>query len=125
MSLANRKPYSYTIEGIIADVMVEFDEKPQIKAGGTISGVISVTNKAVFPEQKQYSLRYFCPEGWTVESPLTAYSYLHSREAKYNYNKVPFTIHAGEHVEAVNEIVLQVSCPGRPTRIFVPIQIMG
>jgi len=125
MSLANRKPYSYIIEGVIADVMVEFDDKPQITAGGTISGVITVTNKPNFPEQKQYSLRYLCPEGWTVESPLTAYSYLNPRDQKYRYNKVPFTIHAGEHVNAVNNIILEVTSPGRPTQILVPIQVMG
>ena len=125
LSLAARKPYSYTIEGIIADVMVEFDEKPQIKAGGVLTGVISVTNKEIFPEQKQYRLRYLCPEGWQVESPLTAYSYLHPREAQYNYNKIPFTIRAGEYVEAVNNIILEVTSPGRPTNILVPIQVMG
>ena len=105
--------------------MVEFDEKPQIKAGGVLTGVISVTNKEIFPEQKQYRLRYLCPEGWQVESPLTAYSYLHPREAQYNYNKIPFTIRAGEYVEAVNNIILEVTSPGRPTNILVPIQVMG
>jgi len=125
LSLAARKPYSYTIEGTIADVMVEFDEKPQIKAGGELVGVITVTNKAIFPEQKQYSLRYLCPEGWQVESPLTVYSYLHPREEKYNYNKAPFIIRAGESVEAVNNIILEVTSPGRPTCILVPIQVMG
>ncbi|MBE5782886.1 MAG: ADP-ribosylglycohydrolase family protein [Clostridiales bacterium] len=127
LSLAARKHYSYTIEGIYASVLVEFDEKPQIAPGGTLTGMITVRNNNFFPEQKQYSLRYLCPEGWQVEgarSTYCSYQYL-DREAKYNYNQVPFTIHAGEQVAAVNNIILEVTSPGRPNPILVPIQVMG
>ena len=37
----------------------------------------------------------------------------------------PFTITAGERVEGVNRMVLEIVCAGRPTPILVPIQIMG
>ncbi len=125
MSLAARSPYSYTADGIVAQVLVEFDEKPRIQPGDTLSGRITVNNRDSFPEQKQYSLRFLCPEGWQVESARTAYSYPHPRDLKYGYNQVPFTIHAGEKTEAVNRIILELTCPGRPNAILVPIQVMG
>lgn len=125
MSLAARSPYSYTADGIVAQVLVEFDEKPQLQPGGTLSGRITINNSDSFPEQKQYSLRFLCPEGWQAESARTAYSYPHPRDLKYGYNKVPFTIHAGEKTEAVNRIILELTSPGRPNAILVPIQVMG
>ena len=112
----------------IIDAVLDGEElKPQIAPGGTLTGMITVRNNNFFPEQKQYSLRYLCPEGWQVEgarSTYCSYQYL-DREAKYNYNQVPFTIHAGEQVAAVNNIILEVTSPGRPNPILVPIQVMG
>ena len=83
-------------------------------------------SSAFLPEQKHYQMRYFCPEGWSVEGPRNLYCpppmYMEREGA---HCTVPFTIHAGENVLAVNSIVLQMVCPGRPTQVLVPIQIYG
>ena len=39
--------------------------------------------------------------------------------------KAAFVITAGEHVEAMNRIVVEIVCPGRPTPILVPLTILG
>ena len=124
-TLAARKPYSYTIEGIYATALVEFDEKPQIQPCGTLSGKITLLANAAFPEQKHFRLRFLCPEGWQVEASqnvfATAPHYLREKQ----HASTPFTIHAGEQTEAVNSIILEITCPGRPTPSLVPIQVMG
>ena len=126
LSLAQRKPYSYTTESIFGEVLVSFDEKPVIQPGGTLTGTVRLIPSAFLPEQKHFQMRYLCPEGWSVEGPRGLYApppmYL---EREGGHCAVPFTIHAGESVQAVNSIVLQMTCPGRPTQILVPIQVFG
>lgn len=126
LSLAQRKPYSYTVESIFGEVLVSFDEKPVIQPNGTLTGTVRMHSSAFLPEQKHYQMRYFCPEGWSVEGPRNLYCpppmYMEREGA---HCTVPFAIHAGEGVLASNTIVLQMVCPGRPTQVLVPIQIYG
>ena len=122
-SIARRKPYSYTIEGVYADALVEFDEKPAIRPLGTLSGSISIEQHTL-PEQKHYRLRFLAPEGWHVECEKNLFTpALHSKHMQHA--KASFVITAGENVEAINRIVLEIVCAGRPTSILVPMTIMG
>lgn len=122
-SFAARKPYSYTVEGIYADALVEFDEKPVIRAQGTLSGSISLRQHTL-PEQKHYRLRFLAPEGWSVECAKNLFTPApHSKHMQHA--KAAFVITAGEHVEAMNRIVVEIVCPGRPTPILVPLTILG
>ena len=36
-----------------------------------------------------------------------------------------FTIVAGERVEALNRVTLEISCPGRPTPLLLSLPILG
>ena len=122
-SFAARKPYSYTVEGIYADALVEFDEKPVIRAQGTLSGSISLRQHTL-PEQKHYRLRFLAPEGWSVECAKNLFTPApHSKHMQHA--KAAFVITAGEHVEAMNRLVVEIVCPGRPTPILVPLTILG
>lgn len=124
-SIAGRKPYSYVINGVWASALVEFDSKPIIAPQETLTGTVTLRNAATLPEQKHYRLRYLCPEGWTVEGPRGAYQVPPHYTRETQHAAVPFAIHAGDRVEAVNRIVLEITCPGRPTPLLVPIQVMG
>ena len=64
--LSARKQYSYVIESIFADVLVEFDEKPVMQPGGTLTGKISI-QRHTLNEQRHYLLRFITPEGWSVD----------------------------------------------------------
>lgn len=124
-SIAGRKPYSYVIEGVWADALVEFDRKPVLAPQETLTGTVTLKNAAALPEQKHYRLRYLCPEGWQVEGARSAYHVPPHYTREMQHAAASFTIHAGDRVEAVNRIVLEITCPGRPTALFVPLQIMG
>ena len=122
-SLAERKQYSYTIEGIYAEALVEFDEKPVIAPCGTLTGSITLFPRT-FPEQRHYHVRFLAPEGWQVHSAKNLFTpALHSTHRQYA--RTAFTITAGEQVEATNSIICEIVCPGRPTSLFVPITILG
>ena len=102
---------------------MEFDEKPAIRPLGTLSGSISIEQHTL-PEQKHYRLRFLAPEGWHVECEKNLFTpALHSKHMQHA--KASFVITAGENVEAINRIVLEIVCAGRPTSILVPMTIMG
>ncbi|MGI6172621.1 MAG: ADP-ribosylglycohydrolase family protein [Christensenellales bacterium] len=122
-TLASRKQYSYSIEGIYADVIVNFDDKPAVEPNGTVCGEI-VIRAHTMPEQKRYRLSFMAPEGWSVDCAKNLFTpALHSTFTQAASAR--FTIYAGERVEAANHLVLQVLCAGRPTPILVPIRIAG
>lgn len=122
-SFASRKPYSYIIEGLYADVLVEFDKEPVVAPNDEITGKITLLQHTL-PAQRSYHLRFLAPEGWGVEytknlftAALASRNRLHASTA--------FTIHVGENTEAINRLVLEITCPGRPLPILVPMQING
>ena len=121
--LSARKPHSYTIEGVYADCLVEFDRMPAIAPGEQLTGRVTLIPHTM-PEQKHYRLRFLAPEGWQVDCAKNLFtSAPHSSFRQHA--SAEFTIHAGEQVEAVNRIVLEIVCAGRPTPLLAPIQIMG
>ena len=121
--ILSRKPYSYTWEGVYADVLVEFDQKPEIVPGGTVSGRITLINHTL-PEQKHYRARFLAPEGWQVSYKKNLFTPSLGSQHR-DYDGTPFTIQAGEDVQAVNSLILEITCAGRPMPILVPMQIMG
>lgn len=76
------------------------------------------------PEQKHYRLRWLLPQGWQAQSALNLFTAsLVSTDARHA--STAFTLTAGETVEPMNQLVLQVLCAGRPTQILVPLPVMG
>lgn len=124
-ALAARKPYSYSIEGVWAHVLVEFDTKPVIKPGETLAGKVTLKNLSTLPEQKHYRLRWICPEGWSVEGSRSAYQVPSHYTREMQYACVDFVIHAGENVEASNRLVLEITSPGRFSTLLVPVMVVG
>lgn len=132
-NLTERAQYSFVIEGIDSEALVEFDAEPRIAPNGTLTGRISVRNRYLhdgdlYPEDKHYRLR------WLPEGDLRVSSQLNLQDirlGKYLHlfhmplRSVPFTITAGEQVQAVNRIVLEISSVGRSMPLYVPITILG
>lgn len=121
--LSARSQYSYTIEGIYADALVEFDQKPVAQPGGTLTGRISLTPRPM-SEQRHYRLRPLVPAGWQFECARNLFTAA-PHSAHREHACAPFTLHVGEEVEAVNRIILEITCPGRAMPLLVPIQVMG
>lgn len=121
--LAARKRYSFVVESPLADVLVEFDEKPVVQPGGTLTGAISI-ERHTFNEQRHYLLRFITPEGWSVEHQRNLFAPSLSSE-DFRHASTKFTIHVGENVEPDNDLIAVISCPGHHTKIFVPVQVLG
>lgn len=122
-ALASRKPDSFTAEGLYVDALVEFEGRPEICPGGALRGRVTLTPHTL-PEQKNFCLRFFAPEGWQVNGPRSLFtSAAHS--AFTGHASAAFTIVAGERVEALNRVTLEISCPGRPTPLLLSLPILG
>lgn len=121
--LSARKRYSFVVESPLADVLVEFDEKPVVQPGGTLTGAISI-ERHTFNEQRHYLLRFITPEGWSVEHQRNLFAPSLSSE-DFRHASTKFTIHVGENVEPDNDLIAVISCPGHHTKIFVPVQVLG
>ncbi len=119
----SRKPHSFCAENLYASALLELDRAPVITPEGTLSGNIKIAHKRM-PEPKHFRLRWILPEGWWVEG----HKNLYTAEIRMWHRQLEdgaFVIHAGENVEAVNRVVLEVSTVGRPEPLFIPITIMG
>ena len=122
-ALASRKPDSFTAEGLYVDALVEFEGRPEICPGGALRGRVTLTPHTL-PEQKNFCLRFFAPEGWQVNGPRSLFtSAAHS--AFTGHASAEFTIVAGERVEALNRVTLEISCPGCPTPLLLSLPILG
>lgn len=130
-ALASRKPYSYTIEGLYATALVEFDEKPRIRPNEALSGRITLrcggnpNDRNFLPEQKHFLLRFLVPEGWQMDAARSLYAPTPYYTREMQHCATAFTLHAGDRVDAVNRVILEVTVPGRPEPLLVPMQIMG
>lgn len=90
-----------------ADCLVEFDRKPVVAPGETLTGRVTLTPHTM-PEQKHYRLRFLPPEGWQVECAKNLFTpALHSKHRQYA--SAEFTIRVGENVDAVNRVILEIT----------------
>ncbi len=118
-----RKRYSFMADSIYAEVLVELDAAPMIKAGGTLTGDITIRNKNM-PAQKHYRLRWLTENGFTVTGDMNLHA--HALRNKYKEpSKGSFCIQAPESVPAVTRLVLEISVVGHFTPIYIPITILG
>ena len=88
---------------------------------------ITLTNNCPVFGRAFYNVivRWWLPEGFTVEGKRTVvleHNTSHHREPQKDVHVV---VKAGECVEAINRVVLEVTADGRPTTCYVPLQLLG
>ncbi|MBQ8356987.1 MAG: ADP-ribosylglycohydrolase family protein [Clostridia bacterium] len=129
------KPYQFEIDADLFRVRVTYDRAPDIATGEEL-GVTLTFLHPVQDKARRYisalgnmprclNLRWWLPEGFTVEgkqSVLLPHNTAHDRTPCRDIHCV---IRAGEHVEAVNRLVLEVIADGRPTAAYVPMTLLG
>ena len=119
----SRSRFSYAVQGLYANVVVELDREAEIAPLGTLRGRVTVSLRNM-PEQKHFHLRWWLPEGWHMAGRTNVHANAaHSTHTQHAGSA--FTLTAGETVEAVNRVVLEVSCAGRALPIYVPMVILG
>ncbi len=122
-TILSRKPYSFVWEGVFADALIEFDEKPVIAPGKTLNGRVTMLHHTV-ADDHHYHLRFILPEGWTAVYGKSLFT-THAVSLPQLHASGTFSIQAGERVEAINRLILEITIPGRVMPILAPIQIMG
>lgn len=123
--LFDRMPYSYDApENPAFEAVVEFMDKPQILSGESIDVRVRFFNKLY--DQRHLHLKLHMPEGWTASPYKRDLHMLQScnQESLYG-NEWLVTITAGENMSAMNRLILEVTSPGRPTCVMIPIIIAG
>lgn len=122
-SLGKRSRYSFTESFTYANALVEYDRAPDIAPNGEIGVKVTLYNQT--PCQKIIKLRWLLPDGFTVSEGKKAISLHTATRYTASSESVSFKINAGEKVEAVNRLYLEVTCEGRPTVGMLPIVLLG
>ncbi len=121
-------PYSVSFDlGGYAAGFLCFDGAPDIEANGEKTVRIHFVNNANVYGNIPYflNLRWLTPEGFTVDGGKRSV-YLPAFDSHQNGAcDVEFTVKAGERVEPVNRIVLEVTAEGRASAAYVPVVLLG
>ena len=124
------KPYMTHFDSVCFNVDVILPGGPDIEPDGSVPVEINIYNNVLWYQHENspynLSLRWILPEGFTVEGGKRAV-YLDERSS-HSQNpsaKVNVKINAGEKVEAVNRIVLEIVAEGRPTAVYIPVVLLG
>lgn len=127
-SLHSLKPYSLYFECPMYEAFVTLADTPDILPLGECKIHIDFVNKTDAHENSPYnlSLRWILPEGFYVKSGRSAVRIAQaSSHSPDHCGSVDFLIAAGENVQAVNRLVLEVVADGRPTILYLPITLLG
>ena len=77
-------------------------------------------------DQRHLGIKLYLPEGWTASDYRRD---VHMKQAVFQEPREghawEVTLTAGDRVEAVNRAVVEVTSPGRPTTLLIPIVIAG
>ena len=128
------KPYQFEVNAGLYAVRVTYDRAPDIAPGEELGVTLSFIHSASYHARNTnafgnlpytLNLRWWLPEGFTVEGKRTVvleHNTSHHREPQKDVHVV---VKAGECVEAINRVVLEVTADGRPTTCYVPLQLLG
>ncbi len=132
--LEELKPYQFEVDAGLFSVRVTYDRAPDIAPGEELGVTVSLIHSASYKYRSVCSfgnlplaleLRWWLPEGFTVEGKRTVVLEHNNSHHRCPQKDIHVIIKAGERVEAVNRVVLEVTADGRPTACFVPMQLMG
>ncbi len=120
LNLAKKPEYFTEMNTALVKIVVAYDSEPTIAPLEEKKVTLSLKNNMV--SQKNFSCRWFVPEGWSVSGKKTI-----------SLNKLPFegsieaeySIKAGDVVGASNKLVAEISCDGQHETIYVPVVFLG
>ncbi len=119
------KPYSMDFNSTYIKARLTLDRAPDIAPMGEIKAHLSLQNKCSFENQPHpLSLRWILPEGFSVEgkrSVMLPEFTPHSHGDTY----LDFTLKAGETVDAVNRVVLELDPIGRHQPMYISFVLLG
>ena len=130
---AELKPYMMHFQNVCFSADVTLSPTPDIDPDGEVRVHIDFDNRCGIEghENTPYnlSLRYILPDGFSVIGARRSL-YLdewspHTAKCTPRYASLDFIIKAGESVETLNRIVVEVVAEGRPNIMYIPITLLG
>jgi hypothetical protein len=132
------KPYQYEVDLLMYRACVTWDSAPDITPNGEIGVTVTFKSrktryekpgcprtKLAFGNAPYFmNFRWLLPEGFTVEGVRNA-TLSHVNAHGTGTCEVRFTVRAGERVEALNRLVLEVVADGRCLPGYVPLVLVG
>ena len=71
-------------------------------------------------------MRWIMPEGFTVVSGDYTAQIPHRTPHTLDFSsEVEFVVKAGETIQPVNKLILEITALGRPTIMYIPITLVG
>lgn len=118
-------PYTYDeIEDLVhTKARVEFDKMPLLKSGESIKMTVGFLNSMYDP--RHLTIKLILPQGWTAD-------YTRHKRIMNEATASPVVeeywsadITAGENIDMVNKVYVEVACEGRPVTKVIPVVILG
>ncbi|MCL2646827.1 MAG: ADP-ribosylglycohydrolase family protein [Phycisphaerales bacterium] len=122
-SVLTRSRHSFTYETACTKALIEFDGPPQIQPNAEIALKVTVTHTRCV-SYNRYELRWLLPEGFSVISGKTNLIAKWGRGAD-NVNIAEVKIKAGEKVQPINRLILEITSPSRAVPLLVPITLLA
>ena len=127
-ALTRLKPYSLYFASPLYEAYVTLEQAPDIRPLEDCRIHIDFVNKTAAHENEPYnlSLHWLLPEGFHVVRGRSAVRInQENNHSKDHLGQVDFVIEAGETIQPVNRLVLEVVAEGRPTILYIPITLLG
>ncbi|MGI6706684.1 MAG: ADP-ribosylglycohydrolase family protein [Clostridia bacterium] len=121
-SFKGRAPYSFTAENVYLSALVEFDGAPEIQPLGEIKVRVTLRHRNC-GDYRRYALDWILPEGFEASGKTNLF--VKWRGESDGSETAEFVIQAGEQVEAINRLILEISSPGRAIPLLVPVVLLG
>ena len=126
------KPYSCYVEAPYMTVTASFDGEPEISPMGEKKLTVTFKNRYIKYQKTplgnmpySLTLRWLGTEGFTIQGK-TCVIMPHKSSHYPDYNvSVDVTIRAGEKVQPINRLVLEISAIGRGMPTYLPITLIG
>lgn len=120
-SIWARSPYALTYDLIHTEVIVDYGNEPDVKAGEPFSITVTMINK--LPDCRHMELKWHLPEGWEVTPSATNHATLWLERA--NKAKINVDITADQVTGGAYHGVLEITASGRPTVGLIPLIFFG
>ena len=111
--------------------LIEFEKEPKIEPNGEIKLTVKVRQTGC-ASYRRMALKWYTPEGFSVAGKTNLFSKWMPHfggsvleNVKETGNEAEVTITAGEKVEPVNRLVLEITCPNLCQPLLVPVTILG
>ena len=107
------------------NVQVSLDRAPDIAPGEEIGVHVALRSKCYFEnENRNMTMRWILPEGFTATGKKSLMMHAFNPHSD-GTAECDFVIKAGDNVDAMNKVILEITATGRCTPMYICIPLFG